>query len=268
VSRPSWAPAEVDLDRPSAARVYDYYLGGFHNFPADREMAQEAIRMWPELPRMMQANRAFLRRAVRFAVEQGVTQFLDIGSGIPTVGNSHEVAVQADPQSRVVYVDVDPVAVAHSRAILGDDPTTKVVQADLRDVDAILTHPDVTSMLDFDRPVAVLMVAVLHFIPDTDDPAGVVGRFRDAVADGSLLVISHASQEGQPVLATSHQQLYRRTSTPMTMRTRAEIAPFFEGLDLVEPGLAPISQWRPESPVDPADRMVGFAGVGTKAWTR
>jgi hypothetical protein len=168
----------------------------------------------------------------------------------------------------VVYVDVDPVAVAHSRAILGDDPTTKVVQADLRDVDAILTHPDVTSMLDFDRPIAVLMVAVLHFIPDADDPAGVVARFRDAVPDGSLVVISHASQEGQPVLATSHQQLYRRTSTPMTMRTRAEIAPFFEGLDLVEPGLAPILQWRPESPVDPGDRMVGFAGVGTKAWTR
>ena len=132
MTRPSWAPPEIDLDRPSAARVYDFYLGGFHNFPADRAMAQEAIRMWPELPVMMQANRAFLRRAIRFAVGRGITQFLDIGSGIPTVGNSHEVARQADPACRVVYVDIDPIAVAHSRAILGDDPATLVLQGDLR----------------------------------------------------------------------------------------------------------------------------------------
>ena len=189
--------------------MYDYYLGGFHNFPADRKMAQEAIRMWPELPMMMRANRAFLRRAVRFAVAQGVTQFLDIGSGIPTVGNSHEIARQADSKSRVVYVDVDPVAVTHSRAILVGDVQTIVVHADLRDPDRIVDDESIRQLIDFDRPVAVLLVAVLHFMPDEDDPRAVISRLRETVAPGSLLVISHASQDGQPALADSHQKLVR-----------------------------------------------------------
>lgn len=271
LSRPNWAPADVDLDRPSAARVYDFYLGGFHNFPADRAMGQEAIRMWPELPLMMQANRAFLRRAVRFAVREGVTQFLDIGSGIPTVGNSHEVARQADSAARVVYVDVDPVAVAHSRAILGDDPATTVVQADLRDPERILADESVRGLIDFDRPVAVLLVAVLHFVADEDDPRAVIARLRDAVVPGSYLVISHASQDGQPLLADSHQRLYARTATPMTMRSQREILGLFEGFDIVEPGVVPLQGWRPESPSEvlgDAKRMVGFAGVGMKGWTR
>ena len=268
--RPSWAPAEIDLDRPSAARVYDYYLGGFHNFPADRKMAQEAIRMWPELPMMMRANRAFLRRAVRFAVAQGVTQFLDIGSGIPTAGNSHEIARQADPTSRVVYVDVDPVAVTHSRAILAGDPQTVVVHADLRDPDRIVGDELIRQLIDFDRPVAVLLVAVLHFIADEDDPRAVISRLRETVAPGSLLLISHASQDGQPALADSHQKLYARTPTPMTMRSQAEIRTLFDGFDLVEPGLVPIQEWRPDPSAEPtknSERMVGFAGVGMKGWT-
>jgi hypothetical protein len=270
LSRPNWAPADVDLDRPSAARVYDYYLGGFHNFPADREMAKEAIRMWPELPLMMQANRGFLRRAVRFVVGQGVTQFLDIGSGIPTVGNSHEVARQADRSSRVVYVDVDPVAVAHSRAILADDAATAVVQADLRDPDRILGDESLRRLIDLDRPVAILLVAVLHFVANEDDPRVVIARLRDAVVPGSFLVISHASGDGQPVLADSHQRLYARTPTPMTMRSRGEILELFNGFDLVEPGVVPIQQWRPEAPSElpgSSKRMVGFAGVGMKGWT-
>jgi hypothetical protein len=271
LTRPSWAPAEVDLDRPSAARVYDYYLGGFHNFPADREMAKEAIRMWPELPLMMQANRGFLRRAVRFAVREGVTQFLDIGSGIPTVGNSHEVARQADPAARVVYVDVDPVAVAHSRAILADDDATAVVQADLRDPDRILGDESLRALIDLDRPVAILLVALLHFVPDADHPRELIARLRDAVAPGSFVVISHASQDGQPVLADSHQKLYARTPTPMSMRSQAEIEKFFDGFELVEPGVVPLQKWRPEAPSeDGADskRMVGYAGVGMKGWPR
>jgi len=271
LTRPSWAPADVDLDRPSVARVYDYYLGGFHNFPADRAMAQEAIRMWPELPLMMQANRAFLRRAVRFAVQQGVTQFLDIGSGIPTAGNSHEVAQQADSSSRVVYVDVDPVAVAHSRAILADDAATVVVQADLRDPARILADESVRGLIDFDRPVAILLVAVLHFVADEDDPQAVIALLRDAVVPGSFLVISHASQDGQPVLADSHQRLYARTATPMTMRSPREILALFAGFDVVEPGVVPIQKWRPEGPSEvPGDakRMVGFAGVGRRGSAR
>ena len=250
--------------------MYDYYLGGFHNFPADREMAREATRMWPELPKMMQANRAFLRRAVRFAADEGVTQFLDIGSGIPTVGNSHEVARRANPSSRVVYVDVDPVAVAHSRAILGDDPATGVVQADLRDPDRILGDEVVRRLINPDQPVAILLVALLHFIANEDDPRAIIERLGADAAPGSFLVISHASQDGQPTLAGSHQRLYARTSTPMTMRTRAEIVDLFDGFELVEPGVVAIQGWRPESTADVVDdeRMVGFAGVGTKAWIR
>jgi SAM-dependent methyltransferase len=271
MTRPSWAPPEIDLNRPSAARVYDYYLGGFHNFPADRAMAQEAIRMWPELPVMMQANRAFLRRAIRYAVGRGITQFLDIGSGIPTVGNTHEVARQTDPDCRVVYVDIDPIAVAHSRAILGDDPATLVVQADLREPETILADDRVRELLDLDRPVAVLLVALLHFVPDADDPAGVIGRLGAGLAPGSLLIVSHASSDGQPELAARHQQLYARTPTPMTMRSGDEIAALFNGFELEEPGVVPIQQWLPEPTADGApeiERMVGFAGLGVKEAAR
>ena len=269
MSRPSWAPEEIDLDRPSAARVYDYYLGGFHNFPADREMAREAIRMWPELPLMMQANRAFLRRAVRFAVRSGVTQVLDIGSGIPTVGNSHEIARQLDPACRVAYIDVDPVAVAHSRAILAGDESTIVLQADVREPERILGARLVTDLIDFTRPVAILLVALLHFISDDDDPAELIARLGAGVAPGSLLVVSHASQDGQPDLADSHQRLYARTATPMSMRSRPEIEELFGEFQLVEPGVVPIQQWRPEpgAEVDDTKRMVGFAGVGIKRGT-
>jgi SAM-dependent methyltransferase len=255
------------LDRPSAARVYDYYLGGFHNFTADRQMALEAIRMWPDLPQIMQANRAFLRRAVRFVVREGVTQFLDVGSGIPTVGNSHEVAQQADAEARVVYVDVDPVAVAHSRAILAGNAGAAVVQADLRDPERIVGDPAVRRLIDFDRPVAVLLVAVLHFIKDEDDPAALIAVLRQALVPGSFLVISHATQEGQPDLAGSHQQLYTRTATPMTMRSRSEVRGFFEGFDVVEPGVVYLPLWRPESASDVdehPERFTGFAGVGRK----
>jgi len=252
--------------------VYDYYLGGFHNFPADRDMAREAIQMWPELPLMMRTNRAFLRRAVRYAVRQGVTQFLDIGSGIPTVGNSHEVARKADEAARVVYVDVDPVAVMHSRAILGNDPTTAVLQADVRDLDRILGDDLVRSLIDFDRPVAILLVALLHFVGDEDDPKELIARLHDAVVPGSLLVLSHASQDGQPALAKRHQQLYARTPTPMTMRSLDQIRELFDGFDLIDPGVVPIREWHPESDpdfgdneeADNSDRMVGFAGMGIK----
>lgn len=265
--RPSWAPSEVDLSRPSAARVYDYYLGGSHNFEVDRAMAREAIAMWPELPAIMQSNRAFLRRAVRYLVGQGINQFLDIGSGIPTVGNVHEVAHEADSMARVVYVDSDPVAVAHSRAILAGDERTTVVRADLREPDTILNDPTVRGAIDLEQPVAVLMVAVLHFVPDQDDPFGAVGQVRDRLASGSHLILSHASAEGRPEVAASHRQLYSRTPTPMTMRSRAEIARFFDGFELVEPGLVWLPLWRPDSPssaINKPERTTGFAGVGRK----
>ncbi|MCC8243877.1 SAM-dependent methyltransferase [Saccharothrix luteola] len=257
---------DIDLTRPSAARVYDYYLGGAHNFAVDREMAEQAISMWPELPLIMQANRAFLRRAVQFCVSRGVTQFLDLGSGIPTVGNVHEVAREADPAARVVYVDNDPIAVTYSRTILGDDPQTTVVQEDLRHPDEVLADPVVARTLDFDQPVAVMMVAVLHFVQD--DPAKIIAAYRDAVPPGSYLVVSHATHDGQDTQADDHTDLYRRrTATPMTMRSKPEVEALFEGYELVEPGVVHLPLWRPASPEDVDDhpeRFAGLAAVGRK----
>ena len=264
---PEWAPAGIDLDRPSAARVYDYYLGGFHNFAADREMGRRAVQMWPELPEIMQANRGFLRRAVEFLVASGVRKFLDLGSGIPTVGNVHEVAQRAAPDARVVYVDNDPVAVEHSRAILAGDERTTTVQADLRDPDSVLADPAVRALLEHDGPTAVLMVAVLHFVPEEDDPAGLVARYRDAAPSGSYLVLSHATAGEQADRAAEHRDLYQRTATPMTMRSREQILGLFDGWKLVEPGLVYLPEWRPEPgapAVDRPERFTGLAGVGCK----
>jgi SAM-dependent methyltransferase len=266
VQRPNWAPDEVDVDRPSAARVYDYYLGGLHNFAADREMAARAVADWPELPRIMQANRAFLRRAVRHLAAQGIDQFLDIGSGIPTAGNVHEVAQAAVPDARVVYVDIDPVAVAHARALLADDPHTGVVHGDFTDVDAVLGDPTTRLLLDLSRPVGVLVVALLHFVGDERRPADVLARYRAAMAPGSHLVVSHASADGAPDRADEHQSLYRRTATPMTMRSRDEVAALLDGFTLVEPGIVFLPQWRPDDPVPPAnpERFTGYAAVGRR----
>jgi hypothetical protein len=267
MQRPAWAPQGIELDRPSAARMYDYYLGGSHNFAIDRQAAEQAITMWPDLPLLMQANRAFLRRAVRFLLAQGITQFLDIGSGIPTVGNVHEVAQQVNPTSRVVYVDIDPVAVAHSRAILAGNPLAAVVQGDARDPDQLIEQPEVQRLLDLRQPVAVLLVALLHFVPSDDDAYRLVYRLRDMIVPGSYIVISHASFEGRPVESASHTQVYSRTPTPMMMRSRADIERLFDGLHIVEPGVVYLPVWRPESPDDVDDhpeRFTGFAGVGRK----
>lgn len=264
MSRPDWAPYGVDLDRPNAARVYDYYLGGAHNFAVDRQMAAQALAAWPELPLIMRANRAFLRRAVRFLVHSGVRQFLDLGSGIPTVGNVHEVAHAEDPSCQVVYVDIDPVAVTHSRAILDGSPRVAAVQADLRSPDYVLDRAEKEGSLDLTQPVAVLLVAVLHFVPDADDPAGVIASYRDATAPGSAIAVCHATADGQGDKADEHRALYARTPTPMTMRSRAEVTRLLDGYDLVEPGLVYMSQWRPEddeAPERPED-YPGYAAVG------
>jgi SAM-dependent methyltransferase len=245
--------------------VYDFYLGGFHNFAADREMGRQAVQMWPDLPEIMQSNRGFLRRAVEFLAGAGVRRFLDLGSGIPTVGNVHEVAQRFAPDARVVYVDNDPVAVEHSRAILARDERTSVVQADLRDPDSVLADPAVRALLEPGEPTAVLMVAVLHFVPDDADPAGLVARFRDAVPSGSYLALSHATAGQEAGRAAEHRSLYQRTATPMTMRTRDEVVRFFDGFALVDPGVVYLPEWRPEPgtpAVDRPERITGLAGVG------
>ena len=190
--------ASIDVERPSQARIYDYLLGGSLNFAADREAARQLIAMVPDVPLVAQANRAFLRRGVDFLARAGVRQFLDIGSGIPTRGNVHEIARQVAPDARVVYVDIDPVAVTHSRQILAGDDRTTAIQEDARHPEHILDHPDVHRLLDLTRPVAVLLVSVLHFIADSDDPAGILARLRKAVAPGSYLVLSHVTSASRP----------------------------------------------------------------------
>ncbi|MFB7464845.1 SAM-dependent methyltransferase [Streptomyces sp. NPDC056224] len=276
MERPAWAPPGIDISVPSVSRIYDYYLGGSHNFEVDRQAARRAMEFMPGLPKIMQANRAFMRRAVRHAVAEGVTQFLDIGSGIPTFGNVHEIAQAASPEAQVVYVDHDPVAVAHSRAVLDGDDRSAVVAADLRKPRDILAAPEVGRLLDFDRPVAVLLVAVLHFLEDADDPYAAVAELRDALAPGSLLVLTHASFEGIPLteeVASGAVGVYRDIRNPLVMRSGEQIRRFFDGFELLEPGLVSMPEWRPDGPEAGDDgeaqedpyAFSGFSGVGRKA---
>lgn len=268
--RPSWAPQGIDLTVPSVSRIYDYFLGGSHNFEVDREAARLAMQAMPGAPKIGQANRAAMHRAVRFAMDRGIDQFLDIGSGIPTFGNVHEVAQRANPEAHVVYVDNDPVAVAHSRAVLEGNDKATIAAADLRDPRSVLDNPETQRLLDFDRPMGLLLVAVLHFLSDADNPAEVVATLRDALAPGSVLVVTHATLQFGPVPSGQRgvQAVYQRTATPLIMRTKEEVERFFNGFELVEPGVVPLPHWRPDAPLseddDPAV-LHGLAGVGLKA---
>jgi SAM-dependent methyltransferase len=238
-------------ERPSAARIYDYLLGGYHNFEIDREVAKKFVEILPRAPLIMRANRVFVRRVVRFLVGQGIDQFLDVGSGIPTVGNVHEIAQEIDPSARVVYVDVDPVAVRHSEEILRGNANTAVIQADARETQAILNHPEVSRLLDFGTPTAVLITSVLLFLTDDDEAYRVVRTLRDALAPGSYLAISHATTEGSSQEEVEDSaKLYAAAGSPIKLRSRAQIERFFDGFDLVEPGLVYLPLWRPEDPDD------------------
>jgi hypothetical protein len=264
----AWQDDDGELDRPSAARMYDYYLGGAHNFTADREAADKVVAVYPDAPKVAQANRAFLQRAVRYLLAQGIRQFLDLGSGIPTVGNVHEVVAAAGYDARVVYVDIDPVAVAHSEAILGDRPDVGVVRADIRRPADILTAPATTRHLDFNQPVGLLAVAVLHFVGPDGDPHGLLEQFRDALPLGSYLALSHGTAEGRPEAAASYSAIYRNTRDPLTPRPRREIAAFFTGWQPVEPGLVWLSQWHPDSPDEAGEdpsRAQMLCAVGRKS---
>ena len=252
--------SEADLDRPNPARVYDYFLGGTHNVAADRELAAQILRALPDAQLAVQANRAFLRRAVLYCMQAGIRQFLDLGSGIPTVGNVHEVAQRAQAQCRVVYVDIEPVAVAQSQAILAGNDQAAVLQADVADPDRILGDPELHRLLDLRQPVAVLMVAVLPFISDASDPYRIVARFRDALSSGSYLVISHGTSDVQPEGFAMLTERYRATGTSLTMRTRQQVQQFFTGFELVDPGLVFIQQWRPDPP-DENEEHRGWSGI-------
>jgi hypothetical protein len=253
---PGWIPPGIDKTKANIARVYDWWLGGDHNFQSDIDAARTSVALDQNMRASARANRAFMGRAVRFlAGEAGIRQFLDIGSGIPTQNNVHQVAQAATSGSRVVYVDSDDVAVAHSRLILRDNPDATVIQADLRQPESILADPSVQLLLDFNRPIGLLLVAVVHFLPDDDQVRDILATLRSALAPGSYLVLSHTCRDADPVLAQQHEKIYTsRVDTTFRMRTREEIGQLFNGFTLVEPGLAWVPEWRPASPADvPAD---------------
>jgi SAM-dependent methyltransferase len=241
--------------------MYDYVLGGKDHYAADREAAHRILEAMPQLKDLVKANRAFLVRVVRFLVEQGIDQFLDIGSGIPTSPNVHEVAREVTPSARIVYVDNDPIVAVHSRALRATRDGVRAVEADLRNPSGILDNPEVRELIDFDRPVAVLLIDVLHFIADEEDPAKIVATIRDVLAPGSFIAISAACIDGVDKRSAGKvADVYRGATTPLIPRTEERIRSFFTGLELVEPGLASLPQWRHGGPDIPGGR----AGVARK----
>jgi SAM-dependent methyltransferase len=267
MSRPDWVPEDVDMTVPSPARMYDALLGGAFNFEADRRAAAMAVQLVPDLADVAHSNRAFLRRALRFLLDAGVRQFIDIGAGIPGAGSTHELAQRSAPDARVVYVDIDPVAVAHGQAILAGNDRTVAISGDLRHPEQLLADPVLLRTVDLTQPVGVLLVAVLHLLTDQDQPDRVVATIRDAVSPGSYLVISHLSSARRPDEAAKLAAQSRELGVPITFRSEAEIAGYFAGLQLVEPGLVDLPSWRPESAEDLAEdpeRSLGMAGVGLR----
>jgi hypothetical protein len=263
----SWAHTYIDLDTPNAARIYDYLLGGATNSEADRELARQIIKAMPEVEYLTRANRAFLRRAVRHLVDLGVHQFIDIGSGIPTAGNVHEVAQARDPRCRVVYVDREPTAVVHSQLLLQDNEFAAVVHEDFRRPGAVLSSPEVQHLIDFDQPVGLLLFALLHHIPDEDDPAELMSVYREALPDGSYVAVSHSTHESVTDHILTVYDLYAANRTPITLRGQADVARLVEGFEPLDPGIVPVPRWRPEFPED-ADHHEEAAMYGVVARKR
>lgn len=243
----------LDPNVPNVARMYDYMLGGKENYASDRAAVQKLTELAPGVPRFARLNREFLGRAVRYVAGQGVTQFLDVGAGLPTQESVHQVAQSVSPYARTVYVDNDPVVLAHSRALLSGASNVEFVAGDVRDPAGILAGPEVSALLDFGQPVCLLFLAVLHFVTDEEDPAAVVAAFRDALAPGSYLILSHGTAHGAPpqiaVRSTDARRVYDNASAQITYREPEQVSGLLDGFSLVEPGLVHISEWRPPQPV-------------------
>jgi SAM-dependent methyltransferase len=257
--------SEIDTGVPHIARVYDYWLGGKDNFSADRKVGDETMAAWPAIPQGVRGVRAFLGRVVRYLAEEaGIRQFLDIGTGIPAASNTHEVAQSLIPDARVVYVDNDPIVLAHARALLvGTTALTDYIDADARDMRKIVGKAART--LDFSQPVAVMMISLLHLIPDEDDPARVVAEVLEAVPSGSYLALSHMASDIVPERTSDiRERLNRALPEQHTFRTRDQVCALFTGLDLVEPGIVRIPEWRPESPQDTSNPAPQWGGVARK----
>jgi hypothetical protein len=259
----------VDTGVAHSARVYDYILGGSDNHPADRAAAEQMLRGYPALRTSMRQNRAFMHRAVRYAARQGLEQFLDIGTGIPTSPNVHEVAQAVTPGARVVYVDRDPLVFAQAAARLTGTPQGRVgwLLADMADPAAVLGSPEVTGTLDLGRPVALSLIGVLQFVPDKEQAYALVRRYLDRLAPGSMLTITTATSDSAPVQAGSAAEQFRRSGIPVRDSTRADVLPYFDGLDLVAPGVVLVHRWRPEPGTEGAVRdseVAMYAGVARK----
>jgi hypothetical protein len=255
--------AKIDTSKPHPARMYDAFLGGKDNYAADREAVAQVLQAVPEVRAIARANRAFLQRAVRFlAAEKGIRQFLDIGTGIPATGNVHEVAEQAAEGTRVVYVDNDPIVYVHANALLTGSGTAEAVLADLRDPEDILAHPKVRGLLATGQPTALLLIAIMHFITDDEDPAGIIATLRDALPPGSFLALSHGTADFHPPeVIRQAVAAYDTATAPLVLRSRAQVARFFDGFSLVEPGLVQAPLWRPRVP--PRPKSLGKIGIYT-----
>jgi hypothetical protein len=258
-------PDLIDTSRPHPARMYDYFLGGKDNYEVDQRAAEQFMKAAPEVREGVLANRRFMHRAVRHVVaEGGVRQILDVGTGLPTEPNVHQIARSVAPETRVAYVDNDPIVATHSRA-LSDDPDTAVVLADLRDPRAILDHPEVRAVIDFDRPVALLLVAVVHFVAEAEDPAGIVATLRDALPAGSYLVLSHATGDVHEDRREEAAAVYDKATASLHLRSHAAVLDLFGDFAMVEPGLVRVTDWRPEEVRRPDAPPIGiYGGVARK----
>ncbi|MEU9443598.1 SAM-dependent methyltransferase [Streptomyces sp. NPDC048304] len=254
----------IDTSKPHPARIYDYLLGGKDNYEVDQVAADQLAAAAPEVWISVRANRAFLQRAVRYVIGSGVRQILDVGTGLPTSPNVHEVAQELAPDVRVAYVDNDPIVKAHGDALLNRAGTTSIVLADLREPQSIVDHPEVRRVIDFGRPVALFLVAVLHFLRDAHEPGRVVATLRDALPPGSFLVLSHATGDFADDRSEA-EAVYDNASASMNLRSRDQVERFFEGFELVEPGLVQVPFWRPDTTPPAGSEEIGFYGaVGRK----
>lgn len=258
---------ELGVTTPNAARMYDYLLGGSDHFDADRKAADQLLSIVPSVRRQARENRGFLRRAVRHLAAEGIDQFLDLGAGLPARDAVHEVAREVRPRARVAYVDRDPLVVLHGDMLLTEPDRSIAVQGDLRDPAAILADPAIARHLDFRRPVAVILASVLHYADDASDPYGVVGAYRDALAPGSCLVLSHITRDNVPAdRAARAVRVYDNAGAPVTPRSRDQVTRFFDGFDILRPGIVHDSEWRPDGLGNLKNPpRLGWAGVGRKA---
>ena len=262
---PDYVPPTIDTTKPSVARVYDAILGGKDNFAVDREVARHAVAAMGDSGNGARMNRAALGRAVRFMAHEGIDQFLDLGSGLPTAQNTHQIAQSVNPAARVVYVDNDPSVSIHGQALLADDASTRVILGDVREPAVLLADPRIARFLDFDRPLGLILNAVIHHLLDEEDPYGVVATFKDMLAPGSAMQLTHFSDASPE--AKANEQVLKQALGRGQVRTRAEITSFFDGLDLLDPGIVFLPQWRPDEPAPdplPPGGTLMLVGVARK----